>query len=507
MPQFINTNLLSLNAQRNLNSSQNALGTSLQRLSSGMRINSAADDAAGLAIADRMTSQIRGLNQAVRNANDGISVAQTAEGALQESQNILQRMRELSVQSANATNSASDRKALDSEVQQLKTELNRISNTTAFNGLNLLDGSYQNQGYQVGAESGSSNRISVSIGDTRNAAIGNNGNIANNATQSVGTGSANTAALSLGTAAGPNSILAQDITIGSSVGSATFTVAVDSSAADIAGQINANASSTGVNAKGETTVSVAVAGTGTAQFTLATSTGSKTITAAVAAGDMTLLAAEVNKTTGSTNVSASVTSDGLGMTLTEGTGDDVSLVDYSNSAGAGGVLSVMGSQDAASVDIAGDAGAAVDSTTVSGEVSFQSPNGFTISSSVTAALGSILNEAVADTAVSSTLTAVSSVEIDTVAESLTSLDVIDQALQSISDTRAQLGAIQNRLSSTISNLGNISENTTAARSPIQVTDFAAETAELSRNQILQQAGIAMLSQANAAPQNVLSLLQ
>ena len=145
---------------------------------------------------------------------------------------------------------------------------------------------------------------------------------------------------------------------------------------------------------------------------------------------------------------------------------------------------------------------------MTGELSFQSPNGFTISSDATnlASGGSVL-DVVADTAVSSLLVAVSTVEIGTVAASLTSLDVIDQALQSISDTRAQLGAIQNRLSSTISNLGNISENTTAARSRIQDTDFASETAELSRNQILQQAGIAMLSQANAAPQNVLSLLQ
>jgi flagellin len=236
MPQFINTNTMSLNAQRNLNSSQNALQTSLQRLSSGMRINSAADDAAGLAIADRMTSQIRGLNQAVRNANDGISVAQTAEGALQESSNILQRMRELAVQSANATNSATDRKALDAEVQQLKTELNRISNTTSFNGLNLLDGTYQNQGYQVGAESGASNRISVSIADTRNSAVGNNGNISENENTNAGTGSASVARA---VATGANTIGAQTINIGSNIGqSGNISIAAGDSAAEIAASIN-----------------------------------------------------------------------------------------------------------------------------------------------------------------------------------------------------------------------------------------------------------------------------
>ncbi len=508
MPQFINTNLLSLNAQRNLNTSQNSLSTSLQRLSSGMRINSAADDAAGLAIADRMTSQIRGLNQAVRNANDGISVAQTAEGALQESQNILQRMRELSVQSANATNSASDRSALDSEVQQLKTELNRISNTTAFNGLNLLDGSYQNQGYQVGAESGSSNRISVSINDTRNSSIGNNGNIASNATSRAGTGSTTVARADV---TGANTIGAQTVNIGSSIGqSGNMTIGAGASAASIATMINANAGSTGVTATAETSVDVTIDGatSDTVSFTISTSDGSASVFANVTAGDMTLLAAEVNKTTGSTGVSAEVDAAGTTMTMKHGQGEDIGVLNYSNSTAANN-MNVQGDGDAAAQALDGSAASATDSAIVAGEIKYQSPNAFTISSSIAAAVasaGSIINVA-ADTGVGSSLSAVSAVAIDTVANSLSALDVIDQALQSISDTRAQLGAVQNRLSSTISNLGNISENTEAARSRIQDTDFAAETAELSRNQILQQAGIAMLSQANAAPQNVLSLLQ
>ncbi len=506
MPQFINTNILSLNAQRNLNSSQSALSTSLQRLSSGMRINSAKDDAAGLAIADRMTSQIRGLNQAVRNANDGISVAQTAEGALQESSNILQRMRELAVQSANATNSATDRKALDAEVQQLKTELNRIANTTSFNGLNLLDGSYQNQSYQVGSESSSTNRISVSINDTRNAAVGNNGNIASNATASQGTGSSTAA---VADATGNNTIAAQNLTIGSSIGTATIAVSAGDSAYDVATAINANEGSTGVSATAETTAVLAVAGadTGTAQFTISTDDGSANVSATVAAGDMTLLAAEVNKATGTTGVTAQVSADGQTLTLSHGTGRDIGIQNYTNS-DTGSDLTVRGGAEATSVTLSGGtaASATADSVVVAGELKFQSPNAFNASSSVSNTAGSVLNVA-ANTGVVSTLTAVSTVEVDTVDNSLTALDVIDQALQSISDVRGSLGAIQNRLESTISNLNNIVENTSASRSRIQDADFASETAQLSRNQILQQAGIAMLAQANAAPQSVLSLLQ
>jgi flagellin len=504
MPQFINTNIMSLNAQRNLNTSQSALSTSLQRLSSGLRINSAADDAAGLAISDRMTAQIRGLNQAVRNANDGISVAQTAEGALQESSNILQRMRELAVQSANATNSATDRKALDAEVQQLKTELNRITNTTQFNGLNLLDGSYQNQGYQVGSESGISNRIAVSIGDTRNASIGNNGNIAGNATANQGTGSVSAAAADV---SGNNTIATQTVTIGSSLGSAQLSVTANDSAADVAGLVNANTGTTGVSASAFTEVTVAVTGASqTVSLTLGNSQGTatqSTISAAVVGNDMTLLAAEVNKTTGTTGITASVNAAGTAMTLTQGEGEDIDILNFSSSL-VGATMTLQGGAETATSTTLGTA--TNDSAVVAGELKFQSPNAFTISSSVANTAGSILNVG-ANAGVASTLSAVSTVEIDTVANSLTALDIIDNALQNISNSRADLGAIQNRLQSTIANLSNISENTSAARGRIQDADFAAETAQLSRNQILQQAGIAMLAQANAAPQNVLSLLQ
>lgn len=506
MPQFINTNTLSLNAQRNLNSSQNSLATSMQRLSSGMRINSAADDAAGLAIADRMTSQIRGLNQAVRNANDGISVAQTAEGALQESQSILQRMRELSVQSANATNSAQDRKALNAEVGQLKTELNRISNTTSFNGLNLLDGTYQNQAYQVGAESGSSNRIAVSIADTRNSALGNNGNVVANAGDNEGTGSASAGAATV--AAAVHSVEAQTVTIGSSVGIATVAVADAASASDTAAAINAESGNTGVRASASTEVTIdALTADGTVQFTLITSDGSATVNAASTTTDLSNLAAEINKVTGTTGVSA--TASGGTLTLTHGEGEDVGIQNLVHSGDAGATIDVGGSQDGTATTITSPTGgtaAATDSVNVTGELKFTSPNAFTIESTISSTAGSIINVAAATT-VNSSLSSVSSIDVSTSALSLTALDIIDEALQGISDVRADLGAIQNRLTSTISNLSSIANNTETARSQIQDADFAAETANLSRNQILQQAGIAMLAQANAAPQNVLSLLQ
>ena len=174
----INTNVASLNAQRNLSSSQSDLNTSMERLSSGLRINSAKDDAAGLAISDRMTSQIRGLTQAARNANDGISLAQTAEGALQESTNILQRMRELAVQSANDTNSSSDRSSLNDEVVQLKAELDRIAETTEFNGKKVIDGSMSNATFQVGANAGTNQTISFGIQSAAAEDLGTAGNVA-----------------------------------------------------------------------------------------------------------------------------------------------------------------------------------------------------------------------------------------------------------------------------------------------------------------------------------------
>ncbi len=499
MPQFINTNISSLNTQRALNTSQNALQTSLQRLSSGLRINSAKDDAAGLAIANRMTSQIRGINQAIRNSNDGVSLAQTAEGALAESSNILQRVRELAVQSANATNSAGDRQALQSEVNALKTELSRIAETTTFNGLSILDGSYQNQTYQVGAESGSANTISVSISGASTSDLGNYANIAMNAVTNDGTGSTADAAASIPSA---NTIGAQVVTIGSSSGTGTATITAGDSAEAVATSINNISGTTGVTATAETTATLSgLTASGTVSFTLQTGSGSATISAAVTTGDLSNLATEINNYTGTTGVTATET--GGTLTLTESSGKDIGIGDFLNT--SAGTVTLSGSSDAAGETLS--SGAATDSSLVAGSLTFSSAGAFSIQSNATASTGgSILNTAANVDAIA-TLDALSSVDISSASGATDALDVLDQALAGLSSIRAELGALQNRFLATIANLSSVSENVTAARGRIQDADFASETAELSRTQILQQAGIAMLSQANAQPQTVLSLLQ
>lgn len=495
MPQYINTNTLSLNAQRNLNSSQNALATSLQRLSSGLRINSAADDAAGLAIADRMTSQIRGLNQAVRNANDGISLAQTAEGALQESQNILQRMRELSIQAANGSYNNSDREALQSEVSQLQSELTRIADTTTFNNKTLFDGSFGSQTFQVGAKANET--ISVSLADARAERIGSN--------TLTATGSLSDT-VAVVTAADSNGVGSEsDLSITTSQGtSGSITYASDAEASEIAAAINAAAGSIGITATATNTATLSGMTNATLgdniSFTLNGSSVSASLTDV---NDLSGLAAAINGVAGSTGVTATFadSSDKSSITLVTTDGRDIDIIGFADDdAGGGGAAAtvVVGNSDGSSTTTL-TSGAANDANVI-GEVQLSSSSGsFTLANAET--------DIFASASQASAFSAVSAVDIGTAAGAQSAIAVIDSALTTISSQRADLGAIQNRFSSTISNLQSISENVSSARSRIEDADFAAETAALSRNQILQQAGIAMLSQANAVPQNVLSLLQ
>ena len=375
MPSVINTNISSLNTQRNLNTSQAALTTSIQRLSTGLRVNSAKDDAAGLAIAERMTTQVRGLNMAARNANDGVSLAQTAEGALGKVSDMLQRIRELAVQSANATNSIDDRKALDAEVQQLKEEIGRVATTTKFNGQAILDGTFTNTTFQVGANNGET--ISVA-------------SIANVQTNALGVStraSVNSSAIS---GFATTAIASGDITInGTNIGAIGAAANAQDRANQLATAINTVSATTGVTAVIDTT--------------------SNTITL---------------------NSSANIT-------------------------------------------IAGAA-----------------PAPFTAATTNAAAT-----------------TGISSVDVLSAASASTALDTIDSALNTINGARGTLGALQSRFENAISNIQIAAENTSAARSRIMDTDFAAETAALSRAQILQQAGNAMLTQANQLPQQVLALLR
>ena len=500
MAQVINTNIPSLNSQRNLNVSQGALATSLQRLSSGLRINSAKDDAAGLAISDRMTSQVRGLNQATRNANDGVSLAQTAEGALAESGNALQRIRELALQSANATNSASDRAALQSEVNQLKSEIDRIAGTTEFNGLKLLNGSFSAQTFQVGANANQT--ISVTIAGAGTSQLANNYVNAVNATVQQGT-SSTVAANATPPAA--NTIAAQNLTVSGTLGSSLVAVALGDSAYTIANNVNAKEGSTGVTARAYNTAQLkTLSAAGTVTLTLGSGSTTSTVSAAVTTTDLSALSTEINKVSGTTGVSATVA--GGVLSLIQADGKDIVISNFTHSTASSTIVATATNAAGAAADPITLTDAAADSTIVSGYVEFDSNNSFSVSSSIAAAAGSILNVA-ANTSVGSAQSLLNGVDISTVAGANSAIAVIDASLKTVSSIRADLGAVQNRFTAVITNLQATSENISAARSRIRDADFAEETANLTRAQILQQAGIAMLAQANALPNNVLTLLR
>ncbi len=499
----INTNVASLNAQRNLNNSQSALNNAMQRLSSGLRINSAKDDAAGLAISDRMTSQIRGLNQAARNANDGISLAQTAEGALQESTNILQRMRELAVQSANDTNSASDRSSLQSEVNQLKQEMTRIAETTTFNGKKLLDGSMTTAQFQVGANANQT--ISFGINSAAATELGNHALSSNNE---------GATSIEAAVAAASNATLAQTLTIVGPEGSANTGTSIvnGSSANSIAGTINNLSAETGVTATARTTATLdTLSADGTVGFTLqGTNDTAIAISATVTQTNLSSLAQAINDQAGNTGISASLAGDNKSITLTQSSGHDIKLASFTHSAGTTDGLDLTGNEDAhlttdTSVAISMSSGTAA--ATVGGEVSFSSSGSFNISSSEATAAGSLFNNAAAGDANVSTLSSIDNVDITSVEGSANAIKSIDGAIGQIDNMRGDLGAIQNRFESTIANLNNVSENLSAARSRIMDADIAEETSAMIKNNILQQAGVSILVQANQAPQMALSLLQ
>jgi flagellin len=385
---IINTNVMSLNSQRNLATNSASLATTIQRLSSGLRINSAKDDAAGLAISERFSTQIRGMNQAARNANDGISLAQTAEGALGEIGNNLQRIRELAVQSRNATNSSDDRAALQKEVAQLKAEIDRVADQTSFNGTKLLDGSFTAQAFQVGANQGQTITVD-NITDANIASLGT-WNEPSTTSYTQTTSAATATAFATGVSMDINgvTITTADGAADAAAATAALKAAFDTAKADVANTSLANVS--------------------------------MDATGAITSTDASLTIANL------TNVS------GVTAGTTNGTA--------SQTAGA-----------------AHTGFAALDISTVGG----------------------------ADNAILA----------------------MDAALNSVNSARADLGAVQNRFTSVIANLNTTAENLTASRSRIRDTDFAKETAELTRTQILTQAGTAMLAQANQAPQGVLSLLR
>jgi flagellin len=455
----------------------------MQRLSSGLRINSAKDDAAGMAISDRMTSQIRGLNQATRNANDGISLAQTAEGAMQESTNILQRMRELAVQSANDSNTGTDRASLQKEVAQLQQELDRIATTTSFNNKKVLDGTFTAQTFQVGSNAGES--ISFSVGGTSSTQIGAN--------QHKAAGTINTAGL-----ATTNHVVAQTMTVSGSLGTDTVTVSDSNTAKTIAESVNNKTSSTGVTASAVTYAKLQIGATGAQSFQLFgknESTGEVISANVTSTSDLTELADAINAKAAETGITGELSATKDSITLKNAQGYDITATWASGSISLTG-LKADGSTVAGSAVTTGSAG----SITVGGNVTFNAEKSFSVgSTSGTTVVAAATN--------GSSLTSVGSVDIGTRAGANDAIGVIDMAISFIDTERANLGAIQNRFESTISNLQNISENVSAARSRILDADIAQETSNMTKQNILAQAGVSILAQANQSPQLALSLLQ
>lgn len=483
MSLTVNTNVASLNAQRNLGGSSSALQTSLERLSSGSRINSAKDDAAGLQISNRLTSQINGLGVAVKNANDGISIAQTAEGALQESTNILQRMRDLSLQAANGSNGDSERNALQAEVSQLQQELTRIGDTTRFGSQNILDGSFGTKDFQVGAQANET--IKISLADSRATSLGSQKLVAD------GTVTGNVVTAASGVVV--NGVTAEtDLSITTNAGSATnIGYAVNSGADDIASAINSAASGVGVTATATNSTTLSgLSAAGAISFTL----NGSAISASVAnPSDLTALKSAINGVASSTGITAEFSTNGDKSSLTFSTTDgrNIYLQDFASDAGATESVSFGGTTLTE--------GTAV-SAVKTGTVELSSSKGQIVTATANADVF-----AVAGTN-NSSFSSISDVNISTQSGAQSALSVIDAAIGQIDSQRADLGAIQNRFESTISNLQSVSENVSAARGRIQDTDFAAETANLTKNQILQQAGTSILAQANQLPQAVLSLL-
>jgi flagellin len=488
----INTNIASLSAQDQLNKSQSLSDQALQRLSSGLRINSAKDDAAGLAISSRFESQIRGLNQAVRNANDGISLAQTAEGALGETGNILQRIRELAVQSANSSNSSSDRQALQDEVNQLVSELDRIATTTNFNGQNLLDGTFGTAKFQVGADA--NQVITAATGNFRTDNYGNN-NVLSVSTAANITDTRTDTQVTNGTG-----VRAEDtnLTISGYLGSSgAINVAAGSSAKRVAEQINAVSSKTGVTASAITEGTVTFGAAGTYTFDIISDNDaanaarvSFTIDGITGADNLADAVAAINDVSSRTGVTASVDDSTGKLVLTNATGEDIFLKNNDN-ANAGTVSFGNGNLAAT--------GATDNNIGITGQVSLDSEKSFSATGTANAVLASA--------SVTSTRQSVASLDITDFDGATKALKIVDSALAAVNGQRSKFGALQSRFESTISNLESTSTNLSAAQSRILDADFASETAKLAKSQVLQQAGISVLAQANARPQQVLSLLQ
>jgi flagellin len=488
----INTNVSSLLSQNSLHLNQGKLATAMERLSTGVRINSAKDDAAGLAISTRMTSEIRGLTAAVRNANDGISVAQTAEGSLGEITNILQRLRELAVQSANSSNNATDRSFLNTEASQLVDEAQRIATQTNFNGVKLLDGTFTSQNFQVGANTGEV-VVFNSIADSKATALGLN-QLSSGGTKMNFYGAANAAAVESAVA------VEADLKITTAGGGTTGAISwaagaagVATGADTIAAAINAAGSNIGVVATATNSATLGgLSEAGTVSFTL----NGASISAVVGAtNDLTTLASAINGSTSATKITASFADPNNKsiMTLTTSDGSNIQITDYANTGANASSTATFGTVTLTE--------GAADSSHKTGTVTLTSTKG-----RITTA-GANATEFTSAGVNGSTFSSVYSIDLSTQAGSSAALGVLDSALTQVNNTRAALGGLMNRFEASVSNQGTAIMNLSASRSRILDTDYAVETTNLAKAQIIQQAATAMLAQANQSSQSVLALLK
>ena len=529
MASVLNTNMPSINTQRKLSKAQSALDKSLERLSSGLRINTARDDAAGLAISERMTAQVRGLTVATRNANDGVSMAQTAEGALAEMGDILQRIRELAVQSANATNSAGDRKSLNDEVNQLVAELNRFANTTEFNGMKLLNGDDPVSAFHVGANSNQT--IVATTTDFRTSKYGSY-QIGNATVTAADAGAGKGVSISNAVTNDTTNVSSNlqvtgavvskpgTMTLNGPNASGTVALTVSDSAADIASKINSQ-DLTGIKATARTETMI---GFTTGDYTIeisttnATSNSANTATATISfsvpkiGGDAIGSSAEAltdavnafNEQSSKTGITAKLNDAKTGIILENDEGKNINVTF------TGSNTIYMGNQANGKNAVTSASGAKT--FTAAGQVTLDSARSYSVtlaaSMNIQAGVlsGGSMGNSTAATTYGSTLQRVDSLDITTIKGANDAIHICDSAIDAVNAQRAKYGALQNRFEHTISNLQTSHENVSAARSRIQDADYAAETAALSRNQVLQQAATSMLTQANNLPQNILTLL-
>ena len=481
----IASNLSSLYGLMYLKRGESMLERASQRLSSGRKINSAADDAAGLAISTRMTSQIRSLNMAIKNSNDGISMVSTTESALVEISNMLQRMRELAVQSSNDTNSGKDRSYLQNEINQLKTEITSISHTTQFNGTNVLDGTLSGKVIQTGMNSGQT--VSFSVNNVASSALGS----------FTYAGSTRATLTAASAPASNNTTGAEDVIIHGNSISKTIDVGANNSSKTVAAAINAVSGDTGVSAKAKsyakllstassTTYSLKINGISTGNMSI----GSSSVSDAVS---------KINQIKGTTGVTATASSDGTYITLFHSSGEDIRV--ENESAGTNLDVYAVG-YDGTTVsgtkqDLAASGGN--DAVKVIGTLKLNSSKNFSVSQSGNAATGYFATG-------SASLSSISNLYINTVSGASAAMEIIDGALEKVLSMRSQLGALQNRLERTVNRLTSTVTTTEEARSRIIDADYALETTRLTKAKIMQQASTAMLAQANQSKQNILTLL-